>query len=159
MKFDHYHYHWEGTPEEFAAASPTLKELMKTEPDTPASSPESEPELKGEAAAPSPATLPRDVTGEEALQILSRLELSPDIKKVLGNLYHATDPVSSEDLKKSAGLNGDQFRGVMGGFGRRVKHSAGKENVAFFIKEWRQDQYFWSLPECVKTAMEGLNLI
>jgi len=154
MRFDHYHYHWEGTPEEFAAASPTLKELMKTEPEAPGS----EPEIKGEAAAPRAVTLPRDVTGEEGRQILSRLELSPDIKKVLGNLYHATDPVSSEDLKKAAGLNADQFRGVMGGFGRRVTHSVGK-NVSFFEKEWRQDQYFWSLPDSVKRAMEELKLI
>jgi hypothetical protein len=131
---------------------------MKKEPEAPASAPGSEPEVKGEAAAPPAVTLPRLVTAEESGHILRRLELSPDVKKVLGNLYQATEPVSSEDLKKAAGLNSDQFRGVMGGFGRRVKHSAGK-NASFFIKEWCQDQYFWSLPESAKRAMEDLKMI
>jgi hypothetical protein len=158
MRFDQYRYHWEGTPEEFAAASPTLKELMKTEPEAPASTPGSEPEVKGEAAAPRAVILPRPVTAEEAGRILSRLELSADVKKILGSLYQATDLVSSEDLKKAAGLNGDKFRGVMGGFGRRVTHSVGK-NVSFFNKEWHHDQYFWSLPDNVKRAMEDLKLI
>jgi hypothetical protein len=152
VRFDHHHYHWEGTPEELAAASPTLRELMKREPKPPSSSPGGEAEGKVEAGGT------RNVTEEEAVQILSRLSLSPYVEKVLGALYHSTVPISSEDLKKAVGLRGDEFRGVMGGFGRRVTHSVGK-NVAFFVKVWREEQFFWGLPENVKRAMESLKII
>jgi hypothetical protein len=131
---------------------------MKLEPESPTSPPGSEPEPKGESEVPLVVTASRCVTEEEAGQILSRLRLSAGIKKILGVLHHARDPISSEDLKTATGLHSDEFRGVMGGFGRRVTHSVGK-NVVFFVKEWRQEQFFWGLPESVKRAMENLNVI
>jgi len=48
--------------------------------------------------------------------------------------------------------------GMMGAFGRRVVTTVGK-NVYFFGKEWRQDQYFWTLPDSAKRALEDLKIV
>ena len=135
-----------------ALVSPSKGTIQKVEGKPLVNASESEAEGNGEPEAWRPVTV------EEAVRILGRLELSGNIRAVLGSLYHSAEPVSSEDLKKVLGHTGDMFRGMMGAFGRRVVTTVGK-NVYFFGKEWRQDQYFWTLPGSAKRALEDLKIV
>jgi hypothetical protein len=107
-----------------------------------------------------PADTERWVTLEEARAILTRRPLSASVRKTLQALSVAGEKkLKSDDLKKVTGFNADQFRGMMGAFGRRIIHTA-PENAKFFDSEWdhQSAQFLWRLPENVRQAVRELKL-
>jgi len=103
----------------------------------------------------------RFVTIEEAIEILSRRELSKNMMDVLTALYEAgTTRLNSEALKGINGHDSNQFRGLMGAFGRRTLHTV-PAGVRFWDYKWdpSQGQYLWTLPETVRAAMRQLKFV
>jgi hypothetical protein len=141
-------YVFEGTAEEFSEVAPTIG-FKASETDL---IQEDNPEkAEGEK---------RPVTIDEAREILTRLELSDNIRQLLGILYAAGQKrLTSDELKKSLKLNTHKFRGMLGAFGRRVSYTApGK--IWFLDQEWdfHRDQFTWTLPETVRQAMRELKI-
>jgi hypothetical protein len=142
---------FDGTPEEFSSAAPALRSGFGG---------------PAEGAGPQTA-LPaieagegRFVTSDEARKVLKRPGLSQPMRKVLVKLYHAGDQlVSSEDLHVTVGYNADQFRGMMGAFGRRIANTIGR-NLWFFRKDWggSTGRLRMGLPSDVRQAMDDLGI-
>ncbi len=93
---------------------------------------------------------------------MRRRKLSTHLDRFLRELYNTGDQrVKSEHLQSVLGFKGkrgaDQFRGLMGAFGRRVKHDVGPD-VGFFDDNWNADagQKEWRLPASVRQAIEQL---
>ncbi len=148
---------FDGTAEEFSVAAPALRNTFGGA-------------LRGGGIAeeqpneteeqPKAAEKWRCITPEEAREVMIRLELSKPMRKVLIALRDAGDKrLSSGDLHKVTGQNADQFRGMMGAFGRRLVNTVGK-NVWFFNKKWdtATGQYSWSLPPSVIQAMGAMGI-
>jgi len=96
----------------------------------------------------------REVTQEEAVRILRRIPVSENMQAVLKHLAAAQKEVPSDYLRNQVvKLNGDQFRGLMGAFGRRVIHTVPEQSVTFFNKRWNGDQYYWSLTDNARRAV------
>jgi hypothetical protein len=141
---------FEGTPEEFSAASQALKGSL--------ASPLQEVQL-GEPVETATHE-GRFVTLDEARKILSRIPLAKVMRQVLVKLHAAGEQkLTSEELRAATGYNANQFRGLMGAFGRRVTNTVGK-NVWFFWKQWdpTTSQYNWGLPPSVRQAIEALGI-
>jgi hypothetical protein len=103
----------------------------------------------------------RFATVEQAIEILTRRELSTNMTKVLKALYEAgSGRLTSDDLKEVSGLNPDQFRGLMGAFGRRTKYTL-KQGERILDDHWAGalKQYTWTLPETTREAMRQLKLV
>jgi hypothetical protein len=141
---------FEGTPEEFSAASQALKgSLAGSQQEVQIAEPAEAVTLEG-----------RFATIEEARKILSRIPLAKVMRQVLVKLHAAGEQtVSSEELRALTGYNANQFRGLMGAFGRRVANTVEK-NVWFFRKKWDPvvGQYSWGLPPSVRQAIEALGI-
>jgi hypothetical protein len=100
-------------------------------------------------------------TVEQAIEVLSRRELSRNMEEALKALYEAGSVrLTSDSLKEVNGHDSNQFRGLMGAFGRRTKHTL-PEGVRFldFVWESSLGQYTWTLPETVREAMRQLKLV
>lgn len=141
---------FEGTSEEFSSCSEALKNSLVVTAQVSESHPASaEPE--GQTGRP--------VTVEEAKKILTRLSLSAVMRRALVKLRSSGDHLmlTSEDLRKETGLNADEFRGMMGAFGRRVKNTV-KGNVWFFTKNWNGTQNEWGLTPGARQAMDDLRI-
>jgi len=142
---------FEGTSEEFSATSQALKASFNT----------SEPiGVHLEESLRVDNGTGRFVTRDEARKILSRLPLSQPLRKLLVKLRLTGDKfTSSDELRRITGYNSDQFRGMMGAFGRRVAKTVGKK-VWFFKKDWDAvtGQWTWSLPSSVHEALDGLGI-
>jgi hypothetical protein len=140
---------FEGTPEEFSKVARTMGFEVKQHPLEP---PEGSERPKNET---------RPVTIAEARMVMTRLPLSDNVRDILRALYVAgSKRVSSDELKKPAKLNADQFRGVMGALGRRVAHTV-PEKVEFLDAQWDHGkaQFTWTLPESVRQAMRELKIV
>jgi hypothetical protein len=99
------------------------------------------------------------VSVDQATQILKRIPLSDNVRAVLKYLADAKEEVSSEYLReKIVELSGDQFRGMMGAFGRRVINTFPGQKLSFFEKRWNGDEYYWSLTDNAKQAVRQINL-
>jgi hypothetical protein len=115
--------------------------------------------------------VPRDAKGrafvnlEQARRILKRRPVSPEMKDLLIELYKSGDnKVPSKRLMEVTGFTDDRgpdrFRGLLGAFGRRVKHDVGAD-VKFFDKIWNTDQgeCEYTLPQTVRQAIEALGWV
>jgi len=142
MKF----YMFEGTPEELSTVLPNLNIA---------------PEPLVQSQRPHKALAQnRPVTAEEAREVLTRLGLSDGIRQMLRTLYAAgLRRLTTSDLKKVTKKNGDEFRGMVGAFGRRLKNSV-PIGVWFWDQKWDSDlsEFTWSLPESVRQALRELKL-
>jgi len=137
---------FEGTPEEYVAIANTLMGTANTVVAIPQQSPA--------------VVARRFVTLEEAKEILSRLELSDNMNNVLVALYKAgSKRLTSDDLKKVNGHNSDEFRGMMGAFGRRVGYTIEGNDIWFFDQKWEGDAYTYTLPESARKAMEEHRMV
>jgi hypothetical protein len=166
---------FEGTPEEFSAASPALKSSLVSPIEEARLGDPAETLSTGSALRRSTSMQEarlgdlaetgtdrgRFVTEDEACKILSWREISDAMRKVLVALRLAGDQImSSEDLRKVAGYDADQFRGMMGAFGRRISKAVGKD-LWFFRKDWdaaKGHQNWRSLPPSVIQAMDKLGI-
>lgn len=153
-------YLFEGTPEE-------IGQVMKTmEPSGGASLVAATKDAKNRPPLPlSPPTGANDederrefVTVEFAREAMTRIALSEPLKNVLVALRKA-DPewVPVADLYEASGYTFQQFAGLMGAFGRRMKYTKGyDEDVHFFDAEWDEKAEAWNyrLPDSVIEAMQ-----
>jgi len=144
-------WRFEGTTEEFNAVSEAL--IGKS----------AQREESGEATEAAQALQPweRFATVSQAVEILSRRPLSDNMSNVLRDLYRAgAERRTSDDLKGLTGLNADQFRGLLGAFGRRTKYTLTK-GERFLDDHWDSSiaQYTWTLPETAREAMRQLKLV
>ena len=99
------------------------------------------------------------VNAQQAERILSRLELSRRMLTILKTLYDAGGRrVNSEDLRRAAKTNANEFKGILGAFGRRIAHTS--PGHLFFDQRWdsSSNQYTWTLPESVRIAIRQLKL-
>jgi hypothetical protein len=148
---------FDGTTEEFSAIAPHLGVTPSQQQD---SRPVGAAVFRAERAQ-SDADEERFVTFEEAIGILGRRALSDDVLAMIERLYRSgNSEVTSEDLRAVNDLSSSEFRGMLGAFGRRVRHTV-SANVRFFDQIWKPDlgQYVWKLPESVRRAIEHLKLV
>ena len=103
------------------------------------------------------------VTSQFAGRVLTRLGLSPPMKKVLTALYEAhPDWLSLPTLHGIADYTPAQFAGLMGAFGRRLANTEGYDSdSAFFEYKWNEDEEVWDyrLPKTVCDALELEQLV
>lgn len=141
---------FDGSPEEYLRVAETLQNPKTTVQTSSAQS----TSVKDKVG-------PRSVDKEEAVEILTRRPLSDNIKNVLRALYQAHDrSLTSEDLRNVNSHNSDEFRGMMGAFGRRVVNTVGA-NISFFEREWdfQAYQYRWSLSEAARHGIEEAGVL
>lgn len=98
------------------------------------------------------------VTEEFARRVLTRRPaLSAAVKAVLKALTDAyPDGVLLRDLHIAAGYTPQQFAGLMGAFGRRMSHTDGYDEYAYFFEyRWDDDQEDWRyvLPDSVHQVL------
>ena len=149
---------FEGSPEEIGQVLKTLGPLDVTQ--------ITAPQVETKGRPPLPLTPPigvdeaqdmKFVTVEFARAAMTRISLSEPLKKVLVALRDADpDWVSAAELYKASGYEGQQFAGLMGAFGRRMKHTDGYDEDAYFFDfEWDEDASAWKyrLPDSVIEAM------
>ena len=141
-------WRFEGTAEEFSAVASSL---MGAEVSPMAVAPEAD---MVETLSLDDQDI-RFVTEDEARHILTRLELSENMKNMLRVLYKAKGRMLSEDIRDEIGLNSDQFRGMTGAFGRRTAYSV-PGHVRFFDAQWEGEsgQFSWLLPDAVKVVLK-----
>ena len=102
------------------------------------------------------------VTTRFARRALTRLRLSPPMRKVLAALYEAHPGwLSLPTLHGIAGYKPAQFAGLMGAFGRRMAHTEGYDSdLLFFESRWNENEETWDyrLPDtvCQALALEQL---
>lgn len=154
-------YVFEGTPDEIGMV---MKSLRGAEVDATPSPTKARPPLpltpfKGSV---NEGEERKFVTIEFARQVMTRLPLSAPFERVLIALKEAhPDLVSTADLYKASGYVGQHFAGLMGAFGRRMKHTKGYDDEAhFFNFEWDEEAGGWKygLPDSVLEAirLEGV---
>ena len=146
-------WRFEGSPEEFSAVANALmgdgEAVIKSE------------SVKPAEQATEKKTGRRFVTVEEAKEVLTRRELSENMVNVLKALQNAGDQrLLSDDLRKVNDHSSDQFRGLMGAFGRRLVNTVG-QNTWFFDDEWNHPlhQNTYRLPPSVRRALEELDVL
>ena len=97
------------------------------------------------------------VTTGFARRALTRLGLSPPMKRVLTALYEAhPEWLSLPTLHGIADYAPAQFAGLMGAFGRRLANTEGHDSdLAFFEYRWNEDEEAWDyrLPKTVCDAL------
>ena len=97
------------------------------------------------------------VTTRFARRVLTRLGLSPPMRKLLTALYEAhPDWLSLRTLHGITGYRPSQFAGQMGAFGRRVANTEGYDSgLTFFQSRWNEDEDTWDyrLPDTVCEAL------
>ena len=97
------------------------------------------------------------VTVDFAREAMTRIDLSDPLRAVLVALYNAhPDWVSASDLYSASGYEGQRFAGLMGAFGRRMKHTNGYDEAAhFFDYDWDYSTSAWRyrLPDPVREAI------
>jgi len=144
-------WRFEGTTEEFNSVSEALIGTHT----------QGNEQIEIAEPAPTVSEANRFATVQEAFEILSRRELSKNMEEVLRALYEAgTTRLTSDALKGINGHDSNQFRGLMGAFGRRSAHTL-PAGVRFWDYHWDQSQgqYLWTLPESVREAMKQLKLV
>lgn len=99
------------------------------------------------------------VTTEFARRVLTRRpHLMPRIQAVLAALSAASGKwVPRSELRRAVDYSPHQFAGLMGAFGRRVSHTEGYDDEAWFIEQdWDEDEQDWvyRLPESVLEALK-----
>lgn len=103
------------------------------------------------------------VTEKFARTAMTRLALSAPLRAVLITLYKAkSEWVPVAELYKASGYDGAQFAGLMGAFGRRMKHTNGYDADAYFFDfDWDDNTSAWRyrLPESVKEAMRSAGIV
>jgi hypothetical protein len=145
-------WRFEGSPEEFSAVASALMS-------------DGEVVVKADVAKPIELVEKKNgrqyVTVEGAKEILTRRELSDSMKNVLRLLHKAGDQrLLSEELMKVNKHSGDQFRGLMGAFGRRTVNTVGGATW-FFDDEWNHalSQNTYRLPPTVRQALDELDIL
>ena len=104
----------------------------------------------------------RVVTTRFARRALTRLGLSPPMRKVLAALNEAHPGwLSLPTLHGIASYKPAQFAGLMGAFGRRVANTEGYDSgLLFFESKWNENEETWDyrLPDtvCEALALEQL---
>ena len=97
------------------------------------------------------------VTTRFARRVLTRLGLSPPMRKLLTSLYEAhPDWLSLRTLHGITGYKPSQFAGLMGAFGRRMVNTEGYDSgLTFFQSKWNADEDTWDyrLPKTVCDAL------
>lgn len=97
------------------------------------------------------------VTTRFARRALTRLGLSPPMRKVLTALHEAHPSwLSLPTLHGIADYTPAQFAGLMGAFGRRLANTEGYDSdLAFFEYKWNEDEEVWDyrLPKTVCDAL------
>lgn len=148
-------YMFEGTAEEFASAAPVMGWQNTLQ--------------NGNGLVGSNGVIDESEANEEGLtvvqvkSVLKRRPLGEHVKTMFRMLYkNRGRHVSSDELKEVLKLDSNQFRGMMGAFGRRVAHTRGVPNgVKLFDEIWDHEQHqkTWSLPENVRTALKDLKIV
>lgn len=150
-------WRFEGSPEEFSAVASVLMTDGAANGTAKATMPASE-----EASKFGGKMLGRVfVTASEAKEVLTRRRLGGNMINVLKALYQAGESrVTSQELMNANSHNSDQFRGLMGAFGRRVVNTVGPDKW-FFDDKWsdEQGQNTYTLPASVRHAIEELKLL
>lgn len=158
-------YVFEGSPEEIGAV---YKQMDRDSSDPvmieQAVDKGSKPALPLGGAKPSSKNGKKEFVGEKfARAAITRLELSAPLRAVLIKLYNAqSDWVPVAELYKASGYDGAQFAGLMGAFGRRMKHTYGYDADAYFFDfDWDDNTSAWRyrLPESVKEAMRAAGIV
>jgi hypothetical protein len=145
----------EGTPEEVIRVS---RELRPTS-----------GQVNGQVAIPErseavPANASANgasVTTDLVLRVLTRRDLSDDIKKDLKALMKAGPKgLSSEELAKAVGIDRGQLAGVHGAFGRRIANTPGWPTGVRMIEKYRDEngQKRHRLLPVVRAALEKFDL-
>ena len=97
------------------------------------------------------------VTTRFARRVLTRLGLSPPMRKLLTALYEAhPDWLSLRTLHGITDYRPSQFAGQMGAFGRRMVNTEGYDSgLTFFQSRWNEDEDTWDyrLPDTVCEAL------
>ena len=97
------------------------------------------------------------VTTRFARRALTRLRLSPPMRRVLAALYEAHPGwLSLPTLHGIAEYKPAQFAGLMGAFGRRVANTEGYDSdLLFFESRWNENEETWDyrLPDTVREAL------
>ena len=97
------------------------------------------------------------VTARFARRALTRLRLSPPMRRVLAALYEAhPNWLSLPALHGIAEYEPAQFAGLMGAFGRRVANTEGYDSdLLFFESRWNENEETWEyrLPDTVCEAL------
>lgn len=158
-------YVFEGTPDEIGAVMKTMGPITGASLAMPLTESKSRPPLPltpPTGAGDNDEEKMEFVTVEFARAAMTRIALSDPLKNVLIALRDA-DPewVSVADLYEASGYTSQQFAGLMGAFGRRMKYTEGfREDAHFFDFEWDEETSAWSyrLPDSVIEAMrlEGI---
>ena len=103
------------------------------------------------------------VTTRFARRALTRLRLSPPMRRVLVALYEAhPDWLSLPTLHGIADYKPAQFAGLMGAFGRRVANTEGYDSdLLFFESRWNDNEETWDyrLPDTVCQALVREQLV
>lgn len=101
------------------------------------------------------------VSPDLVLRVLTRRELSDDIKKALKALMKAASKgMTSEEIAKAVGIDRGQLAGVFGAFGRRIANTKGWPTGAHIIEKYRDEngRRRYRLPAIVRTALEKFDL-
>ncbi len=148
-------WRFEGSPEEFSAVANVLMG-------------EGDASIKVENATPEPERrvdgqkLGRKfVTVDEAKNVLTRIPLKPPMANVLRVLLKAGERrILSEELMRSNNHSVEQFRGLMGAFGRRLVNTVGNATW-FFDDKWDHEhhQNTYRLPPSVLQALKDLDIL
>jgi uncharacterized protein YneF (UPF0154 family) len=146
-------WNFEGTTQEFSEIAGTLGFGDKATDQSTISLPPIEEEQRSDEN--------RFVSVDEAIVVLTRLSLSNNVYLILRLLYESgSRRLFTEDLRKATHLNGNQFRGLMGAFGRRLSNTV-PSNVHFWDDKWDGNEYqkTWTLPASVREALEKLKIV
>lgn len=99
------------------------------------------------------------VTTEFARAALTRIPLSKPFRAVLAGLKKAhPEMVAVSELHEISQYDPSQFAGLMGAFGRRMKHTDGYDPEAlFFTSDWDEEAEAWRYG-LAATVVEALDL-
>lgn len=150
------HIRLEGTPTEMIEVIQALPEATKLRAVAVELTDEA---VSSETPSESAETDSSVVSTRFARRALTRLGLSPPMRKVLTALFEAHPGwLSLPTLHGIADYTPAQFAGLMGAFGRRLANTEGYDSdLAFFEYKWNEDEEVWDY-RLAKTVCDALVL-
>ncbi len=148
-------WRFEGSPEEFSAVA----NVLMGEGDSPVKVENTSPEPERRADGQKPSR--KFVTVDEAKNVLTRIPLKEPMANVLRVLLESGERrILSEELMKSNNHSVEQFRGLMGAFGRRLVNTVGT-TTWFFDDKWDHERHqnTYRLPPSVRQALKDLDIL
>jgi hypothetical protein len=145
---------FEGTTQEFTVVAPSMG--LK-----PPNSPEKTEEIAADPSEDAEAS--EYMTVNQVKAVLGRRHLDESMKTMLVELYkNGEERVSSDTLKEALDFSPEQFRGMLGAFGRRRANTQGvPKSAQLFDQVWDHElhQKTWTLPPNTRKALEDLGVV